>query len=147
LSPKDYRFRPAHCLKLALVCLAAVPLAACAGGVDLRKAEIDDTLTTSAVGAEAAKERDAAQTSDAATIRNAVSSADLEAAGQTGLAWANADTGSRGAITSLMEYDRKGVLCRKFKASRESFNGVRLYDGDACRAGDGSWRLLAFVES
>ncbi|MGO4839694.1 RT0821/Lpp0805 family surface protein, partial [Rhizobiaceae sp. 2RAB30] len=87
------------------------------------------------------------QTSDQVTIRNAVSSADLDALGATGLAWANTDTGSRGAITQLTQYDRKGLLCRKFKASRESFDGVRLYAGDACRAGDGSWRMLEFVES
>lgn len=102
---------------------------------------------TSAVASETPKAPDAVRTSDEVTIRNAVSSADLETAGHTGLSWANVDTGSRGAITGLMEYDRKGILCRKFKASRESFNGVRLYDGDACRAGDGSWRMLAFVES
>lgn len=139
--------RSRRCLKLAFVCLVAMPLAACAGGIDLRKAEIDDTLTTNTVAAGTPKARDAVKTSDEVTIRNAVSSADLEAAGSSGLAWANADTGSRGAITDLVEYDRKGTLCRRFKVSRESFNGVNLYDGDACRAGDGLWRMLAFDET
>lgn len=139
--------RSRRCLKLAFVCLVATPLAACAGGIDLRKAEIDDTLTTNTVAVGTPRGRDAVKTSDEVTIRNAVSSADLEAAGPNGLAWANADTGSRGAITDLVEYDRKGTLCRRFKVSRESFNGVRLYDGDACRAGDGMWRMLAFDES
>lgn len=147
MSFEDRQIRPNSCFRLAFVFLAVAPLAACAGGVDLGKAGIDDTLKTSAVGVDANQPRDASQTSDEVTIRNAVSSADLDALGATGLAWANSDTGSRGAITQLTQYDKKGLLCRKFRASRESFDGVRLYAGDACRAGDGSWRMLEFVES
>ncbi|HWK65190.1 MAG TPA: RT0821/Lpp0805 family surface protein [Rhizobiaceae bacterium] len=130
-----------------LACLAVVPLTGCAGGFDLDKAGVDNTLTTSSVAGGARPQPDAMQVSDETTIRNAVSSADLAAVGESGLPWANVETGSRGAITNLVEYDNKGLLCRKFSASRESFNGVRLYAGDACRAGDGSWRMLAFVES
>lgn len=141
----DSWFKPARGLVLA--CLVAVPLAACAGGFDLDNAAVDDTLITGNVAANERRQSDATQVSDETTIRNAVSSADLEAANQNGLPWANVDTGSRGAITNLVEYDNKGLLCRKFNVSRESFNGVRLYAGDACRAGDGSWRMLAFVES
>jgi hypothetical protein len=147
LSLEDRQIRPVSRFRIAFAFVAVAPLAACAGGVDLGKAGIDDTLTTSAVGGETNQLRDATQTSDEVTIRNAVSSADLDVLGPTGLAWANSDTGSRGAITQLTQYDRKGLLCRKFKASRESFDGVRLYAGDACRAGDGSWRILEFVES
>lgn len=127
--------------------LAVVPLAGCAGGFDLDKAGVDDTLTTGSVAGNGRPQPDAMQVSDEATIRNAVSSADLAVVSDNGLPWANVDTGSRGAITNLVEYDNKGLLCRKFSVSRESFNGIRLYAGDACRAGDGSWRMLAFVES
>lgn len=138
-------FKPAR--NAVLVCLAIVPLTCCAGGFDLDKAGVDETLTTGSVVGNERQQTDAMQVSDEATIRNAVSSADLAAVGESGLPWANADTGSRGAIMNLVEYDNKGLLCRKFSVSRESFNGVRLYAGDACRAGDGSWRMLAFVES
>jgi surface antigen len=145
LALTDYWLKPAR--NAVLACLVALPLAACAGGFDLDKAGVDDTLTTGAVATDARTRPDVMQVSDEATIRNAVSSADLAAISESGLPWANVDTGSRGAITDLVEYDKKGLLCRKFNASRESFNGVRLYSGDACRAGDGSWRMLAFVES
>ena len=37
------------------------------------------------------------------------------------------------------------LLCRKFKASRESFDGVGLVEGDTCRVTDGSWQMLAFT--
>ena len=79
------------------------------------------------------------------TIRNAVSSADPKAVGTEGISWANVDTGSRGAITGMVEYRRQGLLCRKFKASRESFDGVGLFEGDTCRVTDGSWQMLAFT--
>lgn len=141
----DCWFKPAR--NAVLACLAVVPLTACAGGFDLGKADVDNTLTTGSVPVNGRPQPDATQVSDETTIRNAVSSADLGAVGESGLPWANVDTGSRGAITNLVEYDNKGLLCRKFSVSRESFNGVRLYAGDACRAGDGSWRMLAFVES
>lgn len=141
----DYWFKPAR--NAILACLAVAPLTACAGGFDLDKAGVDNTLTTGSVPADGRPQPDAIQISDEATIRNAVSSADLAAVSEGGLPWANVDTGSRGAITNLVEYDNKGLLCRKFSVSRESFNGVRLYAGDACRAGDGSWRMLAFDES
>lgn len=140
----DFSFRPLR--NVVFACLAALPLAACAGGFDLDKMGVDDTLTTGAVSNESRPQPDAAQLSDETTIRNAVSSADLAALSGSGLPWANVDTGSRGAITGLVEYDKDGILCRKFSASRESFNGVRLYSGDACRVIDGSWRMLAFVE-
>lgn len=136
-----------HVRNVVLTCLLVLPLAACAGGFDLDKAGVDTSLTTGAVAKNSRPQADATQISDETTIRNAVSSADMAAISDGGLAWANVDTGSRGAITEVVEYDDRGLLCRRFSVSRESFSGVRLYSGDACRAGDGSWRMLAFVES
>ena len=60
------------------------------------------------------------------------------------LAWANADTGSRGAISSMIEKQEDGPLCRKFTASRESFDGVALYAGDACKGDRGIWYMRTF---
>lgn len=142
---------PHHWLKstrdAVAVCLMAMLLAACGGGSGFGGSSVDDTLVTGDVAGKDRSQTDLTRVSDEATIRNAVSSVDLAAAGETELLWANVDTGSRGTITNVEEYDNSGLLCRKFHVSRESFDGVRLYMGDACRSGDGSWRMHAFVES
>lgn len=131
----------------ALPLIAAILLAACASrGVDV-EAGVDDTITTAALPADPAAASDPLKISDETTIRNAVSSADVEAVPETGISWANTDSGSRGAITALAEYKRKGQLCRSFEASRESYDGVSLYAGEACRTSDGAWRMLKFREN
>lgn len=123
---------------------AVLPLCACAaGGFSLEKAEVDRTLVTGTVSP-AAQAADAEQISDETTIRNAVSAADMEGLSGGALAWANADTGSRGAITRLVESRDNGALCRKFTTSRESYDGVGLYHGEACMAGSGAWRMMNF---
>ena len=131
----------------AIPLVAAILLAACASrGVDI-EAAVDDTITTAAIPADPAVASDPLKVSDETTIRNAVSSADLEAVPDTGISWANTDSGSRGAITALAEYKRKGQLCRSFEASRESYDGVSLYAGETCRTSDGAWRMLKFKEN
>jgi surface antigen len=122
-------------------------LAACASRSADIEAAVDDTITTAAIPADPAAASDPVQISDETTIRNAVSSADLEAVAETGISWANTDSGSRGAITTLAEYRRQGQLCRSFEASRESYDGVNLYAGETCRASDGAWRMLKFQEN
>ncbi len=119
-------------------------LAACgAGGFSLKKAEVDRSLYTSNVPA-AAKTFDAERFSDEATIRNAVTSADLKTLGGGPLAWANADTGARGEISGISEFKNKGALCRRFNATRESFDGIAMFDGEACMVGAGSWHMERF---
>ena len=108
--------------KAAVLLAALLQLSACASGLDLGKAEVDTTFYTSSVPADpSADATDPSQLSDLATIRNAISSADVEQAGGKALAWANSDTGSRGSITDLVEYKDNGALCRRFQATRESF--------------------------
>jgi hypothetical protein len=119
-----------------------LPLAACGGGVDLDRVDVDPTVLTSDVPA-APRNADATRASDEATIRNAVSSADVEGLRGGMVPWANSDTGSRGTISKLTEYRDSGMLCRGFTASRESFDGVRLYQGSACMAAAGAWRIEA----
>jgi hypothetical protein len=124
--------------------LTLIALSGCAaGGIGLDKANVDPTITTGDVGIAAASNPE--QRSDEATIRNAVSAADLELL-KTGspLAWANADTGSRGAIDSLVEEKRGERLCRTFTTSRESFDGVSLYKGQACMVAPGAWQMQEF---
>lgn len=133
------------CPKALLVLAALLPLCACASGFDLSKAEVDRTLYTSAVPVDpGASAMDSTQLSDVATIRNAVSSADVEQVGAQPLAWANSDTGSRGSITDVVQYKDKGALCRRFQATRESFDGVAMFSGDACLVTAGAWRMRAF---
>ena len=119
-------------------------LAGCGvGGFSLEKAEVDHTLVTSSVTPDPAT-GSAGIEADQATIRNAVSSADVEQLAGKEIAWANADTGARGAITRLAEVKQDGRLCRSFAVSRESFDGVAMFEGEACLVGQGVWRLEAF---
>lgn len=121
-----------------------LPLCACAsGGFSLEKAEIDQTILTGGISGNRAPAADPERLSDEATIRNAVSSADIEL-GAVPLPWANAGTGSRGTITALAEHKDKGTLCRRFTTSRESFDGVSLYQGEVCMAAPGAWRMESF---
>ncbi|MGX9180063.1 RT0821/Lpp0805 family surface protein [Mesorhizobium sp. BHbdii] len=130
-------------VKVAIV-LVALPLAACgAGGFSLEQAEVDRTILTSSTPA-AASPIDQDRASDQATIRNAVSSADIHELGGQAVPWANSDTGSRGSITELAESRDNGQLCRRFTASRESFDGVALFKGEVCLAGAGAWRMQDF---
>ncbi|TIO31192.1 RT0821/Lpp0805 family surface protein [Mesorhizobium sp.] len=130
-------------VKVAIV-LAALPLAACgAGGFSLEQAEVDRTILTSSTTASASPV-DQDRASDQATIGNAVSSADIQELRGQAVPWANSDTGSRGSITELAESRDNGRLCRRFTASRESFDGVALFKGEVCLASAGAWRMQDF---
>lgn len=120
-------------------------LVGCAGGVDLREAAVDETIKTGSIGTAGGKPEDALL-SDQSTIRDAVSSADPEAFGEAGLAWANERTGSRGSVTTLVEVERRGLPCRRFVTSRESYDGIKRYTGEVCRIVGDLWQLRAFKE-
>jgi hypothetical protein len=109
----------------------------------MQKAEVDRSFYTSEVPAPRTSV-EAERQSDEATIRNAVTSADIESFGGAPLPWANADTGARGQISGISEIRGKGTLCRSFSASRESFDGVGMYKGEACMVAAGVWRLQSF---
>jgi len=127
-----------------MLLVVALPLSACgSGGLDMSETDIDQSSVTGALPT-SGNTPDAVRAADETTIRNAVSSADPEQARLHPLAWANSDTGSRGAISSLMERQDEGLLCRKFTASRESFDGVALYAGDACKGERGTWFMRTF---
>ncbi|TPK95827.1 MULTISPECIES: RT0821/Lpp0805 family surface protein [unclassified Mesorhizobium] len=130
--------------KAALLTLA-LPLAACgAGGFSLEKADVDRSIVTSSTPYSPAAPAAADKDSDQTTIGNAVSSADIKELGGQAVPWANAGTGSRGAITELVELKDGGLTCRRFSATRESFDGVALYKGELCLAGAGGWRMQEF---
>lgn len=120
-------------------------LAGCsAGGATLAESNVDSSVVGS-ISPQTAASGDIQKLSDEATVRNAVTSADLAQLSGKELAWANADTGSRGSISALAESNEQGILCRSFTTTRESFEGVALYQGKACMAGPGNWEMLAFT--
>ena len=127
-----------------LLAVLALGLAACGSrGVTLDDIARDTSIVTGSVGKTEAP-KDATELSDATTIRNVVSSLDLEAGAPAALAWANAETGSRGALRQISEYTDQGTLCRRFEATRESFDGIALYQGESCLASGGMWAMTAF---
>jgi len=109
----------------------------------MQKAEVDRTFYTSHVAAPRTSS-EAERLSDEWTIRNAVTSADIETLGGAPLPWANAETGARGQITGIAELKGKGTLCRSFSSTRENFDGVGMFRGEACMVSSGAWRMQSF---
>lgn len=127
-----------------LVLASALALAGCGvGGFSLEKADVDASVVTSSVSGPA-PDAGADGTVDQATIRNAVSSVDIEEQAGKPLAWANPETGTRGTITELTQAREKGQICRSFGGSRESFDGVSLFRGRTCMVAPGLWRIEDF---
>lgn len=128
-----------------LVWLQILALSGCVvsgGGVE----EMVDhgIVTSSIVPAPASQSPD--QLSDQRTVRNAVSAADIHAPAAQPIAWANADTGASGVVTAIQEVRAGDVICRQFRTSRQRFDGVALYNGEACTKGEGEWTLTHFSE-
>lgn len=122
----------------------ALPLAGCGvGGFSLDKAEVDRSIVTGSTST-VARPADADRESDQVTIRNAVSSADIHELGGQAVPWANSGTGSRGTITGLAEFKDGGLVCRRFTATRESFDGVALFKGETCLTSAGAWNMQDF---
>ena len=111
-------------------------------GGAMSKVESDPALVTGSVPPVIADDQN--QLSDEITIRNAVSSANLEKMAGQQLAWANQDTGSRGTVTRVVEAKEEGQICRKFDTSRESFEGIALFAGKTCLKDDGEWSMMSF---
>ncbi len=131
------------CQQICLLSLALLPLSACSTGAGLSKLGVDDTIQTSAIPVQV--EQNPTQSSDANIVRNVVSAVDLSASTGAPLNWVNQDTGSSGAISEIRESNDDGQLCRSFKTSRESFEGVALYSGSACMNAEKQWYIRNFV--
>jgi len=110
----------------------------------MRQAEVDVTLLTGDIKAPGSSRTDAGRASDETTVRNAVSSADIELLPREGLRWANPRTGARGSITGLTQSTRDGRLCRGFVTTHENYDGVRLFRGEVCMLSAGIWRMQEF---
>jgi hypothetical protein len=146
---RAFRNRPetvfaSACGSKAVLLGMALALGGCgSGGFSLERADVDRSIVTASVPA-ASSGAGSDITADQATIRNAVSSADIEEQAGKPLAWSNPETGARGAITEMAETRDKGRLCRSFSGSRENFDGVSMFQGEACMAGPDLWRIEAF---
>lgn len=130
-------------LTLALL----LPLAAgCTvmNGAALEDAAVDRTIQTASIAP--ADPAAAESISDSRTVRNAVSAAKIETIEAAPLAWSNAETGTSGTITAIAEVRAGDEICRTFRTSRQRFDGVALYDGEACTRGQGEWTLTRFSE-
>jgi hypothetical protein len=128
---------------IAAIGLALLSLSGCTtGGMDLfSSAKVDKSVTTSAVpNAPAASDT----VSDEATVRNAVTSADLSKLKGQPLPWANASTGSAGVIDTIVENNATGQVCRNFRTSRHAYDGIANFYGKTCLVGDNDWQVMAF---
>lgn len=105
---------------------------------------VDQSARTGSIASAPPSAGNADRLSDEATIRNAVSSADVEGLAGREVAWANPATGSRGSIGRLAERQAGGLLCRRFVTTRESFDGISLYSGETCMVAPGDWRMSRF---
>lgn len=130
-------------MKFAVVIAAPLLLSGCMGfGMD----ETDTKITTNSVDS-AAYRAPSDSVSDEATIRNAVTSADLSRMAQSvSIPWANTTTGSAGVINSIREENNGSYVCRTFITTRHSYRGISNYGGKACLVGSGDWQIIAFKE-
>ncbi len=121
----------------------ALPLAGCTSSLDVfgGSDKVDRTISTGTIPAKAQSET---SLSDEATVRNAVTSADIAKVGSNSVPWANTATGSAGVVSAIWEDNSGGHVCRAFKTTRHSYEGIAVFSGQACMTGSGDWKLTAF---
>lgn len=143
-KPDNVRWRWSSVMP-ALALAGLLSVSGCGSkGFSINDAVPDRALITGSVSRDARAGRDATAQSDEVTIRNAVSSAEVEDASVSDQSWANAATGSRGTIRSIVEERDTGRLCREFEATRESYEGIHLYRGRTCANGSGDWTITSY---
>lgn len=130
----------------AVALLSFFTLGGCVGGgMDyLSSAKVDRSVSTGTVPT-APVTTDSI--SDEATVRNAVTSADLQKLNGQTVPWANASTGSAGVIDTIVESNASGVVCRQFRTTRHSYEGIANFSGRTCLVGQGIWQLLSFQQA
>ncbi len=120
----------------------AIFTSACTSSLDLlgSAAEVDRSIATGTIARSGSK----TALSDEATVRNAVTSVDLTKLAGSPVPWANAATGSAGVVSAIREARKPGQICRDFKTTRHSYEGIAMFSGQACLTGSGNWLLTAF---
>lgn len=125
---------------LAAVCLTGFVLTGCMGaGLDLAARDVDRSVATGSIPVSKTE-----NLSDAMTVRNAVSSADVSKVAGNPIPWANSSSGSAGVISSINEEQVNGVTCRRFTTTRHSYEGIAKFDGNTCMMQNGEWTLTSF---
>lgn len=127
-----------RCVSVAVTVLALSGCMGSAGDV-LKMDSVDRNLTTASVPAALD------EATDEATVRNAVTAADLESLGQTAIPWANTRSGSAGVISAVRETSETGMTCRTFVTTRHSYEGIARFEGRACNVGGDRWSLIKFA--
>jgi hypothetical protein len=122
---------------------ASLMLAGCAGGFDLDRFGTDRSLTTGSIGGEVRAPD--GRLSDEAAIRSTIAAWMPGEVPPETVPWVNSNTGSTGAISRVADSAGEGRLCRAFQVSRESFDGVALYDGKACSEEGRAWSVVSLV--
>ncbi|MBB4104348.1 RT0821/Lpp0805 family surface protein [Allorhizobium borbori] len=129
-----------HGIRFFAVLPLCVALSGCMS-FDLFSSRADSSLTTSSV----APKKSTEAISDEVTVRNAVTSADLEKLAGASLPWANASTGSAGVVASINESRANGAVCRSFVTTRHAYDGIANFMGDTCLDTSGEWKLIRFI--
>ncbi|AXV17211.1 hypothetical protein CYG48_02135 [Neorhizobium sp. SOG26] len=144
-KPKSPTKRPLDVIaRVTVVSVLVGVLTGCTSSLDLfgDSAKVDRSISTGTVSGRKQQEPNAV--SDEATVRNAVTSADLTKVGTASVPWANAATGSAGVVSNIREARSEGNVCRDFMTTRHSYEGIAMFSGKACMTGSGDWMLTAF---
>lgn len=131
---------------MAIAIFSLFSLGGCVGGgMDtLSSAKVDRSVSTGTVPTAPVT---ADSVSDETTVRNAVTSADLNKLNGQPVPWANASTGSAGVIDTIVENNASGQVCRQFRTTRHSYDGIANFFGKTCLLSDGEWQLLSFQQA
>jgi len=81
---------------------------------------------------------------DQQIIGDIIAKADKKDMDAQSLDWANDNTGSRGVISALSETKEHGKTCRTFQTTRETFDGIMMFEGKTCKTADNSWKMADF---
>jgi surface antigen len=128
-------------MKIVTIAILGAPLVGCmANGFGLTGADVDSSLYTRSTPTA----KPAQVVSDEMTVRNAVSSADLNKLNGEPLPWANTDTGSAGVVTAIAQSQAGTIICRDFMTTSHSFTGVAKYQGKTCLGANGEWQIVSF---
>lgn len=128
--------------KMGMLAGLALLLAACVGpgrGLETTARSIDRELTTGTI----APQKPAFPQNMAEDIPFMLSALTNVAEGGSSaqsLKWENVETGARGVLTASIATSET-PSCRAVSTTRESFEGISLYQGEACRLPSGSWFL------
>jgi len=126
--------------KAAVLFVLSLSTQACSIGG--KPAALDTMLTTASVPP-ASVFPDERLAADGQAILAALSSG-TETGTPASLPWENPESGARGLITAYSGASEGE--CLAFTTTRESFDGIGLYEGEACKDPAGILRMRAFTQ-